>query len=397
MIIRTDDTPQEGYKPAMKRLPIRDILWLFLMTRLLLLVITYIAYILLTAPKYSTTGVDVQALLSAWNHWDAANYVRIAQFGYQTRYDTAFFPLFPVMIRVLAFPFSGGAYLLAGTLISNAALLGTLCILYQLALDFGGEEVARRTLLYLCIFPTAFFFFAAYNESLFLLLSSGVFLALRRQHWWLAGLLGLLATLTRSAGIILVAPYLCEVWVSRHGLPTPATWLSTIRRALPVLLVPIGLLLYSLYCWHIVGSPLAFATVQSHWGRALAWPWEGLIKDIGEIFWLPFGSFYQVHDLLDLSATIGFLTLTVFAWRRLRASYALWTTLLVLYVLLSPGITTIDPLVSNQRFILEMFPLFITLAILGSEYPRLHQSILLIFPVLLATLSILFLIGKWMV
>src|SRR5919109_5683544 len=172
----------------MKRAPIRDILWLFTGTRLVLLMVTYFAYILLTAPKYSSTPVDTAALFSSWNHWDAANYVRIAQFGYtQLPYDLAFFPLFPLLIAALAYPIGGSwSYLLAGTLISNAALLGALFVIYQLAVDIAGDQVARRTLLYLCIFPTAFYFFAAYTESLFLLLTAGAFLALRRRRWFIA-------------------------------------------------------------------------------------------------------------------------------------------------------------------------------------------------------------------
>ena len=38
----------------MKRAPIRAILWLFLITRLLLILVTYFGYILLTADKYSS-------------------------------------------------------------------------------------------------------------------------------------------------------------------------------------------------------------------------------------------------------------------------------------------------------------------------------------------------------
>src|SRR5207237_9426378 len=90
----------------MKRAPTRDILWLFSGTRLVLLMVTYFAYILLTAPKYSSTPVDTVALFSSWNHWDAANYVRIAQFGYsQLPYDLAFFPFFPLLISSIAYPF----------------------------------------------------------------------------------------------------------------------------------------------------------------------------------------------------------------------------------------------------------------------------------------------------
>ncbi|MDQ6644261.1 MAG: hypothetical protein M3Y76_07415, partial [Chloroflexota bacterium] len=180
----------------MKRAPVRDILWLFIITRLMLVMVTYVGYILLTAQKYSSNPVDIGGILLSWNHWDAANYVRIAQFGYQTPFDVAFFPLFPLLIKVFAYVLGHRGYFLIGTIISNGALLGTLFVLYQLAVEAGGEEVAQRTLLYLCIFPTAFFFFAPYNESLFLFLTASTFLALRRQRWWLAGLLGLLAALT---------------------------------------------------------------------------------------------------------------------------------------------------------------------------------------------------------
>src|SRR6266849_9518545 len=122
----------------MKRAPVRDILWLFAGTRLLLVMVTYFAYILLTAPKYSSTPVDTMALLASWNHWDAANYVRIAQFGYnQLPYDLAFFPLLPLLTTALAHVLGSWSYLFAATLISNAALLGALFVLYQLAVEAG--------------------------------------------------------------------------------------------------------------------------------------------------------------------------------------------------------------------------------------------------------------------
>src|SRR6185503_2221823 len=103
--------------------------------------------------------------------------------------DTPFFPLMPLIIKGIALLFGNQGYIAIGMIISNTALLGTLFVLYQLATEALGETVGRRTLLYLCIFPTAFFFFASYNESLFLLITCGAFLAMRRQKWWLAGVL----------------------------------------------------------------------------------------------------------------------------------------------------------------------------------------------------------------
>jgi len=380
----------------MKRAPVRDIIWLFVATRLILVMVTYVGYILLTAPKYSSNPVDIVGILASWNHWDAANYVRIAQFGYQTPYDVAFFPLFPLLITAFAHILGSWSYLLVGTIISNAALLGALFVIYQLAVEAGGEQVAQRTLLYLCIFPTAFYFFAPYNESLFLLLTASTFLAMRQQRWWLAGLLGLLAALTRSAGILLVIPYMVELWTTRESIT--ASRQNMLFRVLPILLIPLGTALYAIYCWHISGNPLDFIAVQSHWGRHTTWPWQGIWQSLTEIFWYqPFGSFNEVHNLLDLSATLAFIALAIVGKNKLRASYSVWMGLALLYMILSPATVALDPLESNQRFVLEMFPAFITLSMLGIKHPRLHQAIMLAFPTLLATLSILFIMNRWMV
>jgi len=384
----------------MKRTPTRDIIFLFVGTRLALVIVTYLSYILLTAPKYSSAPVDIVALLTSWNHWDSANFVRIAQYNYQTAYDTAFFPLLPLLIFILAHLLGGwnGSYQLAGMLISNGALLGTLFVSYQIASDAQGDQVARRSLLYLCIFPTAFYFFSAYNESLFILLVISAFLAMRRQRWWLAGLLGMLAALTRSAGILLVVPYLWEVWVTRESIAAMRWRANQLLRFFPVVLVPLGTAIYSCYCWYLYNAPLSFAIVQEHWARHTSWPWIGIWQSLYEIFWnQPFGSFNEAHNILDLSATVGFLLLAILGWRKLRMSYNIWIALLLLYALVSPATGQHDALVSSQRLVLEMFPGFITLAALGITYPRLHQALMLIFPILLAILSMLFIMNRWMV
>lgn len=380
----------------MKRAPTREIIWLFVATRLLLVMVTYFGYILLTVPKDSHAAVNTVALFTSWNRWDAVNYVRIAQHGYQSIYDTAFFPLFPLLISAISHVLGSWSYLPVGTIISNAALLGTLFVIYQIVAEAQGDQVARRTLLYLCIFPTAFFFFAPYNESLFLLLTSGAFLAMRRQRWWLAGILGLLAALTRSAGVLLVIPYIWEVWTSRETITAERQ--KMLFRLLPILLIPLGTALYCVYCWITFGDPIAFATVQSHWGRHSAWPWQGIGIALYQLFWnQPFGSFDEVHIILDLSATLGFIALAIIGWRKLRTSYNLWLGMLLFYSLISAALDRHDALLSNQRFVLEMFPAFITLAALSIKHPRIHQACILAFPVLLATLSIIFILNRWMV
>jgi hypothetical protein len=389
----------------MKRAPIADILWLFVATRLLLVAATYIGYILFPVPPhvYPVQPVNMVGLLTSWDHWDAMRYTQIAQFGYQNIYNTAFFPLFPLLIKGGALLRGNHGYIAMGMIISNLALLGSLFVLYQIAADMLGESVGRRTILYLCIFPTAFFFFAPYNESLFLLLTAGAFLALRRQKWWLAGALGFFAALTRSAGLLLVFPYLYELWIARKSLDDDgqSAWRriwQTLPRLLPVALIPLGILIYSFYCWRVFHDPLAFSTVQSHWDRQLTPPGTGIVFALGQLFFVqPFGSFYEVHILIDLAATAGFILLTILGWRKLRSSYTLWIGLLLLYTFISPAIHQPDALVSTQRFVLEMFPGFITLAALGIKHPRLHQAFMISFPFFQAILAVLFVLNRWMV
>ncbi len=392
---KREDTQKQHLLRTSKKLSSHwNIIWLFLLTRALLVLVTYFGYILLTQDKYSSAPVDISTLISSWNHWDATRYLSIALMGYhKLPEDLAFFPLFPLLISLLGHPFGDGSYFLIGMLLSNLALLGTLFFLYTLAAELGGEQTGYRTLLYFCIFPTAFFFFTAYNESLFLFFTLGGFLALRRQHWWLAGLAGGLSALTRSTGLFFVVPFLYELWVYWRQEKSVG-----IRAAAPIMLVPLGILLYCLYNWQITGNPLAFASVQSRWSRYLSLPWVGIWQNIGQVFWnQPFGSFNQVHSLIDLTLTLGFIALTILGWRKSRMSYNIWLAFVFVYILISPSVGQADALISNQRFVLEMFPAFITLALLGQRYPRLHEAILWVFPVLLGIFSLLFVLGRWMV
>src|SRR5438874_8033801 len=319
----------------MKRAPTLAIIWLFIATRLLLVLVTYIGFILFPVPPhvYPVSPVNITALLTSWNHWDAANFRRIAQYGYQTIYDTAFFPLFPLLVKCIAFLFGNNGYIAIGMILSNLALLGSLFVLYQIATDILGEQIGRRTILYLCIFPTAFFFFAAYNESLFLLLTASSFLAMRRQKWWLAAILGFFAALTRAAGVLLVIPFLYELWITRDAITsdnknTLHKIVSTISRVLPLLIILLVNVIYCLYCWKLFHNPLAFAAVQSHWDRHITWPWVGILSSLRELLLIqPFGSFFEVHLLLDLVATISFIALAILGWRKLRMSYNIWIVL----------------------------------------------------------------------
>src|SRR5919108_1184 len=143
--------------------------------------------------------------------WDATWYLAIASGGYDEATRTAFFPLYPLAVRLAGPPGAAGgqppaAYLLAGIAVSLAALPAGLYAVHRLtALELGPREARTATWL-VALFPTAFAFSAVYTESLFLALSAGAILAGRQGRWRWAGGLGALAAATRSTGLLLVVP-----------------------------------------------------------------------------------------------------------------------------------------------------------------------------------------------
>lgn len=117
------------------------------------------------------------------------------------------------------------AFSVAGLLISNVAALVAVLYLYLLVRREFGPQIASRTALYLALFPTGFYLSAIYPESLFLALSIACIYYARKRSWWLAGLCGGIASLTRAQGIMLLVPVAWEYWqvLSEHYAPPPGT------------------------------------------------------------------------------------------------------------------------------------------------------------------------------
>jgi Gpi18-like mannosyltransferase len=246
-----------------------DAAWIWLLSRAAFLAITFLALTLLLPAG----GPDAVA---RWATQDAAHFTFIAQYGYYPLVRAAFWPLFPALEHILG-PLTGGSYAVAGLIISNAAFFGALVALRQLAEREVGADAARRATLYLAIFPTAFYFFAPYSESLFLLLSIGAFAALRDRRWWLAGLLGCATTLDRAAGMLLLLPFGVEYLLALRQ--RAARWWDVAWSAL----IPAAAGIYSAYFWLQHRDPLAYLHAQAFWGRTIQAPWVVVTVSIGEV------------------------------------------------------------------------------------------------------------------
>ncbi len=318
--------------------------------------------------------------LSAWYHWDANWYMSIAQHGYEwvagQQCNVAFFPLYPWMMHFFGW-FLRGQYLLAGILISISCLLGGFTYLYRLIrLDFN-ERIADRAIWLLAIFPTSFFFNAVFTESLFLLTSVACFYYGRRGRWALAGGWGLLASLTRISGLLLLVPLAFE-FLSRRGF-SPA---RSLRPALLWLsLIPAGVAVYSAYLYASFGQPLAFASAQaSGWGHVITPFWQSFASE--------FHSLFSYGVIWDAAATLLLAACIVLGLKKLPVSYSLYALVSLLFPL-SGG-----TMASMSRYVLVVFPMFIILAIQSRRKPF-YWTISACFLLLLAVSTAAFATGRW--
>ena len=330
--------------------------WIWLMTRAVFVALTVLVPALLVK---GGGGTGIHALFDRWVTQDGAHFAYIAQYGYTPLWRTAFWPLYPLLEHVTG-PLTGHDYGLAGLLIANAAFFGALVALRELAERELGAETARRAALYLAIFPSAFYFFAPYSEALFLLLSLTAFLALRQRRWWLAGLLGCAATLTRSAGMLLLVPFAVEFLMAlRMG---KARWWQGAYAAL----IPAAAGIYSAYLALAHRDPLAYIHSEGYWGRSLQWPWQTVVIALHGL-----GSaggsktFGAVHLALNLAALVVFVALGVLAARALPPAYGAYAIALLLYISLFPANNPVAAVQGEGRLVLMIFPVFMLLGAWG--------------------------------
>jgi hypothetical protein len=371
----------------------------FVVTRLIVLSAAYSGEIAL--PDLPADGTwharPDNVFVDVWARWDSGYYLDIARRGYWhgANQDSAvdFFPMYPLLIDLVK-PLAGDR-VTAGILISHVALLGALMLLYRLTeLEFHDHGTASRTIFYIAIFPTSFFFSAVYTESLFLLFSVGCVYFARKRLWAWAALLGVLSTATRLIGITLWGVVGLE-WLYAHGwtfagLHRRATWRSVgqgVRRDAASLAVintiPLGLLSYMLFLQEKFGDPIAFATVQKNWGRELRGPLAYIGEGLDVLIhsrWRAGNVPYEI--LANVVCVLAALALAVWVWRRLGATYGLYSALAVL-VPLSSGLGSL------VRFIVVIFPLFMVLGSWGRR-PWLDRALIALFGVFLGIFTLLF-------
>ena len=344
---------------------------LLVSTRVLLTIVGFAGVALLGEGPRRLDLAPGQPWLELWAQWDSEHYLNIATQGYSytpgTYSNVPFFPLFPALIGLVTTVLGRTDTQTAafvGFIIANVALFAALTYLTALVTRDLGLSTARRTVVYVLLFPTTLFLSAVYAESLFLATGAATLYHARQGEWYRAGLAGGLAALTRPYGFLLVVPIAVEMWKQRPPL-----------RALPsILLVPIGLATYFAYLWARFGDPFLYFKAGEVWGRGFHLPWETLAAYLRG----PLVGFDWPYSWLDLISMIAIVTLVIVGWWLIPRSYWAYAAVGVLFDL-SSGIAWF----SASRHALALFPIIIVLAVLGGR-SRVFGWVWLIFSTIVA-------------
>ena len=291
------------------------------------------------------------ALLGMWQRWDSIHYQAIAEHFYTANDLSAFFPVYPLLARFLA-QVSGLPPLTTLLLISNLAVLFSLILMYLITDDLFGKEAAQRTLWSMLLFPTAFFLFGAYPQSLALLWMLLAYDQARRNHWLTVGLVGFLAGMTHGTVVPMIAMLAVQAWQALRGSRFSLRWLAL---AGVVSLPFLGTVVF--IAWRdFMGFPPFIDVQLVGWERVVSFPWEPIVaifRGFPENF---IGNWVLILNTIML-ITAGFAVF--WAVRHLPLALKVYQVTLFIYLLTTQA--TIDPLLSFDRFILVMFPMYIAL------------------------------------
>lgn len=329
------------------------------------------------------TGLPIW--VRSFGNFDGAHYLKIAKVGYE-QYNHVFFPLYPFIMSGFTFLNDNLSIFVMGFLVSNIAFLASLLVFIKLIkLDYS-ERIANLMALSLVLFPFSFYFGSLYTESLFLLLTIGAFYFARIQKWWLASILGGLASATRLTGILLIPALLIEWKTQRNSKLTSLALLG---------IIPLGLLFYLFYLYQITGSPLVFYTDQYIFGEQR----QSHFIFLPQVFYryLKMLLTVDVSQMIYLTIVTEFIvslaTVVLLFWgylKKVRLSYIIYGAMTFIIPTLTGSLS------SMPRYVLPIFPVFITIGLLLSTRSKLTVATTLFISTLLLIFEVvLYVRGYW--
>lgn len=174
--------------------PRQKILWFAFSTRIFILFLQALSNVIIPDhdanvfispedPNLRKTKGDllIDTILGGLKRWDSQYFIHIAQYGYTYENCLAFFPLFPLIVRYVAYILNSilgtflnfhSTLLISATVVNLLIFIKSADVLHRLSIRILRSECkAYKSVILYCVNPASIFFSAPYSESLFALMS----------------------------------------------------------------------------------------------------------------------------------------------------------------------------------------------------------------------------------
>lgn len=271
---------------------------------------TILIHWLVVILSYWLLGEDGNIFVDFYNKFtetgDTPHYMYIAENWYASSGEKAnlivFYPLFPLLMKIVGFIVRD--YFVAGVLISNVCMGISGYYMYRLAKEELGASKAMDSFIIYALYPFGAFMVLVFTEGLSMMLVIMCLYYIRKKKWAVAGVLGLLASLSKSQGIALLVPAVYEAIIYMKNKK------KFDIKTLSVFLIPCGTLMYLLINKLVLGDFLAFAKYESEapWYNTSNWIADNISQQFGmgmtnytlalEIYWIQIFLYFALIILL---------------------------------------------------------------------------------------------------
>lgn len=225
-------------------------------------------------PHVNESFILDNKILNTLLNYDSEHYIQIAMTGYNEELLYAFFPLYPLLIKL--FSLVTQSYHLAGILVSS------LCFTVSF---FTLEKVIKnnknKDFILLCfgLSPIICLSFSVYTEYTFIAFTLLTYYFYKKEKYLLSGIFSGLTCMTRNLGFILFAILCFDFLIKKRQ---KIFCLENIKKIL-LFIIPAIILgsIYPLFLLFTTGDLLKFSSIQqTFWDRPFCFPWIPIINDI---------------------------------------------------------------------------------------------------------------------
>lgn len=327
-------------------------------------------------PDFHTARADIPALtepaqqriFGVWRRWDAVHYLDLAANGYRPENagSTVFGYVTPAGIAAIN--------VIVGDIDAAAAIFETIMFAAALVLlirfcevYFNDAALGRWSAIITALLPLSFFFAAPMSEAPFLCFSIAALYAGARGRWLAAGIFGLLATLTRSQGVLLAAPLGLMLLQAalRESTSRRGQLIHVIRGGLPLLLLPAAYFAFDITRQRLLGLPSLSDTYTTYSYIFFTNPLEGMIINFRWFVERPAQAFTNIDIMTLVAALVLAVAATIWrAHRRLALQAYTWVSLALFFSKSNYefGTQIVYYSQSTGRYTMILFPLAIALA-----------------------------------